>query len=178
MRSELLDISVHCDVKVFDWLMTYVQYLVRTSTAHVPHQHRQAGEPGVTEPLLSSKNVASILISSDFLKMDALVQACLQWDERYAGTVRDAGRFCHQHLNAILKVTASIASLPQSLVVALDVLTCSSSLNYCSLSQLFTIDELEAIDDAKDRIIRSDSPVHYTRSCSAVSCTAMRLPSC
>ena len=45
----------------------------------IAHACSQAGDEGVAEPLLSSKNVASIMISSDFLKMDALVAACMQF---------------------------------------------------------------------------------------------------
>jgi hypothetical protein len=41
-----IDISVHCDINIFDWLMRYI--------------HRK-------EPKLEVKNAISILISSDFL---------------------------------------------------------------------------------------------------------------
>ena len=46
-NSDDLDISVHCDVKIFDWLMKYVR--------------------DKQDPKLENKNVISILISSDFL---------------------------------------------------------------------------------------------------------------
>lgn len=48
-----IDISVHCDINIFDWLMRYV--------------HRK-------EPKLEIKNSVSILISSDFLQMAQLVE--------------------------------------------------------------------------------------------------------
>jgi len=41
-----IDISVHCDIGIFDWLMKHI--------------HRK-------EPLIEVKNSVSILISSDFL---------------------------------------------------------------------------------------------------------------
>jgi hypothetical protein len=47
---EDIDISVHCDVFIFDWLMKYIH---------------QSEDP----PLLDSASVISILISSEFLQM-------------------------------------------------------------------------------------------------------------
>jgi len=49
---EDIDISVHCDINIFDWLMRYI--------------HKK-------EPKLEVKNAISILISSDFLQMPYLV---------------------------------------------------------------------------------------------------------
>lgn len=51
-----IDISVHCDIGIFDWLMRYI--------------HRK-------EPLVEVKNSVSILISSDFLQMKDLVEDAL-----------------------------------------------------------------------------------------------------
>ena len=56
-----VDISVHCDVNIFDWLMKYVK---RTQLAE---------QDQVSVSTLKPNNVISILISSDFLKMDSLV---------------------------------------------------------------------------------------------------------
>jgi hypothetical protein len=53
-----IDISVHCDVEIFEWLMTYI---------HEPDK----------PPQLEKAIVVSILISSDFLQMDKLVEHCL-----------------------------------------------------------------------------------------------------
>jgi hypothetical protein len=47
-----IDISVHCDINIFDWLMRYI--------------HKK-------EPKLEVKNSISILISSDFLQMGNLI---------------------------------------------------------------------------------------------------------
>ena len=54
-----IDISVHCDIKIFEWLMRYLK------------------DNG--EPKLDLKNVISILISSDFLGMKTLVSECVQF---------------------------------------------------------------------------------------------------
>lgn len=54
---EDIDISVHCDIKIFEWLMKYLK--------------------DNEEPALDLKNVISILISSDFLGMQKLVDECI-----------------------------------------------------------------------------------------------------
>jgi len=54
-----VDISVHCDILVFEWLMQYIQ----------------CEQP----PLLDVQNVVSILISSHFLQMKDLVAECVDF---------------------------------------------------------------------------------------------------
>lgn len=51
-----IDISVHCDISIFDWLMKYVHGL---------------------SPEMEVKTAVSILISSDFLQMADLVEQSL-----------------------------------------------------------------------------------------------------
>jgi hypothetical protein len=51
-----IDISVHCDIGIFDWLMKFI--------------HKK-------EPVIEVKNAVSILISSDFLQMKELVEKAL-----------------------------------------------------------------------------------------------------
>ena len=53
-----IDISVHCDINIFDWLMRYI--------------HKK-------EPVIEIKNSVSILISSDFLQMNELVEKALTY---------------------------------------------------------------------------------------------------
>jgi len=53
-----IDISVHCDILIFDWLMKYV--------------HGQ-------NPVLDVKNSISILISSDFLQISPLVECTINF---------------------------------------------------------------------------------------------------
>ena len=55
---EDIDISVHCDINIFDWLMRYV--------------HKK-------NPTLEVKNAISILISSDFLQMPMLVEEAIKF---------------------------------------------------------------------------------------------------
>ena len=53
---EDIDIAVHCDITIFDWLMKYVHGL---------------------EPPMELKTAVSILISAEFLQMDDLVEESL-----------------------------------------------------------------------------------------------------
>ena len=57
---EDIDISVHCDIQIFQWLIKYLN------------------EPD-SPPPLDTTNVISILISSQFLKMSVLVDICLAY---------------------------------------------------------------------------------------------------
>ena len=55
---EDIDISVHCDINIFDWLMRYI--------------HKKDSK-------LEVKNAISILISSDFLQMPLLVEESVKF---------------------------------------------------------------------------------------------------
>ncbi|CAE8694263.1 unnamed protein product [Polarella glacialis] len=57
-REDEVEISVHCDISVFEWLADYMK------------------DPQKAESLAAS-NVVSMLISSDFLQMHQLVDKCL-----------------------------------------------------------------------------------------------------
>ena len=57
---EDVDISVHCDVHIFEWLVKYI-------------------EAPLAPPRLDAASVVSILISSDFLEMERLVAQCLRF---------------------------------------------------------------------------------------------------
>lgn len=63
-----IDISVHCDIKIFEWLMKYLKQKDGDKTVPQP---TDPNDP--TGPKLDIKNVISILISSDFLQMKGLV---------------------------------------------------------------------------------------------------------
>jgi hypothetical protein len=93
-RLDEMDISVHCDVNIFDWLMRYVKRnlkeqdpvqvdsdyeyhgSVKTDDSTTNHGHsRRRHRP--KEPKLEVNNCISILISSDFLIMNDLVDKCV-----------------------------------------------------------------------------------------------------
>lgn len=62
-----IDISVHCDINIFEWLMRYL--------GQIPNKDDGAFKA----PGLEVNNVISILISSDFLQMPRLVDDCLRF---------------------------------------------------------------------------------------------------
>ena len=57
---EDLDISVQCDIKIFEWLVNYLNDVV-----------------GAARSKLEPQNVVSVLISSDYLAIEELVEKCL-----------------------------------------------------------------------------------------------------
>eukprot|EP00731_Ephydatia_muelleri_P023036 Em0015g619a len=64
---EDMDISVHCDIAVFDWLMRYTKRGMREGPMGETLPQPQEA------PKLDVTHVASILISSDFLQMETLI---------------------------------------------------------------------------------------------------------
>ncbi|XP_059160884.1 SANT and BTB domain regulator of class switch recombination-like [Physella acuta] len=107
-RWEEVDISVHCDVQIFDWLIKYVK----------------RGTKEVTEePKLEANNVVSILISSDFLKMDNLVQECVE--------------FCHKNMSAIVATPCNMGCINDRLLTR--------------IAELFTHNEADEVKDRKDK---------------------------
>ncbi|CAH1249216.1 KIAA1841 [Branchiostoma lanceolatum] len=88
-RWEEVDISVHCDVHIFDWLMRYVK-------RHSPR------EKDKETPKLEPNNVISILISSDFLKMASLVEECIE--------------YCHQNMSAIVSTPCNMNCISDPLI--------------------------------------------------------------
>jgi hypothetical protein len=55
-----IDISVHCDVDIFEWLMAYIHF-------------------SSSPPAMDKGIVISILISSEFLQIEALVDSCISY---------------------------------------------------------------------------------------------------
>ncbi|XP_062863595.1 SANT and BTB domain regulator of class switch recombination isoform X2 [Trichomycterus rosablanca] len=112
-RWEEVDISVHCDIQIFDWLMNYVK--------------RNSGEcePGrrVEKPRLEPSNVISILISSEFLKMEALVEECIQ--------------YCHQNMSGIVATPCNMSCINSNLA--------------SRLALRFTHSQADDIKDKKDK---------------------------
>jgi hypothetical protein len=105
---EEVDISVHCDVQIFDWLMKYVKRTTRE---------------GLGSPGLEPGNVISILISSDFLKMDSLVDECIE--------------YCHANMSAIIATPCNMNCIDDRLVTR--------------IADLFDHNELDAVKDRKDK---------------------------
>nr|XP_015218330.1 PREDICTED: uncharacterized protein KIAA1841 homolog [Lepisosteus oculatus]XP_015218331.1 PREDICTED: uncharacterized protein KIAA1841 homolog [Lepisosteus oculatus]XP_015218332.1 PREDICTED: uncharacterized protein KIAA1841 homolog [Lepisosteus oculatus]XP_015218333.1 PREDICTED: uncharacterized protein KIAA1841 homolog [Lepisosteus oculatus] len=109
-RWEEVDISVHCDVQIFDWLMNYVK------------RNGESSENN-DKPRLEPSNVISILISSEFLKMDTLVEECVQ--------------YCHKHMGAIVATPCNMNCINSNLATR--------------IADLFTHNEADDIKDKKDK---------------------------
>ncbi|XP_075984076.1 uncharacterized protein LOC142981834 isoform X2 [Anticarsia gemmatalis] len=89
-RLEDMDISVHCDIQIFDWLMRWV----KKDTILVADW-----------PLLDPHNVVPILVSASFLQMEPLLHDCLI--------------YCHAHMNDIVKTSTNLACLSDALLTRL-----------------------------------------------------------
>ncbi|XP_053292473.1 SANT and BTB domain regulator of class switch recombination isoform X2 [Pleuronectes platessa] len=109
-RWEEVDISVHCDVQIFDWLMNYVR-------------RNSAGEGNRDKPRLEPSNVISILISSEFLKMDTLVDECIQ--------------YCYKYMSAIVATPCNMNCINSNLATR--------------IAEFFSHNEADDIRDKKDK---------------------------
>ncbi|GFO21893.1 hypothetical protein PoB_004839800 [Plakobranchus ocellatus] len=107
-RWEEVDISVHCDVQIFDWLIKYV---------------KRGSKEVQEEPKLEANNVVSILISSDFLKMDSLVSECI--------------KFCHKNMSTIVSTPCNMGCINDRLLTR--------------IADLFTHNEADEVKDRKDK---------------------------
>ncbi|XP_032881040.1 uncharacterized protein KIAA1841 homolog isoform X4 [Amblyraja radiata] len=109
-RWQEVDISVHCDVHIFAWLMSYVKKKLK-------HQGQ------VEQPELEPSNVISILISSEFLKMDSLVEECIH--------------YCHKNMSAIVATPCNMNCINGTLATR--------------IIDLFTHNEADEVKDKKDK---------------------------
>uniref|UniRef100_A0ABM5FCI1 SANT and BTB domain regulator of class switch recombination isoform X2 n=1 Tax=Pogona vitticeps TaxID=103695 RepID=A0ABM5FCI1_9SAUR len=109
-RWEEVDISVHCDVHIFNWLIRYVK---RNTKEYELHE----------VPTLEPSNVISILISSEFLKMDSLVEKCIN--------------YCHKNMSAIVATPCNMNCINANLLTR--------------IADLFTHNELEEVKDKRDK---------------------------
>ncbi|CAK4075534.1 unnamed protein product [Aphanomyces euteiches] len=94
---EDIDISVHCDVSIFEWLFRYIH----------------ADESNVSDSTLGIENVTSILISSDFLQMDFLVSECVTFISQHLEHVVDMPGDLLCISDAILEKIADLSSFEQ-----------------------------------------------------------------
>lgn len=89
-RLEDMDISVHCDLLIFEWLMKWV---------------KRDAIPSDDYPSLEPSNVIPILVSASFLQMEPLLLDCLS--------------FCHARLNEIVKTSSNLSCLNDSIIARL-----------------------------------------------------------
>ncbi|XP_017080712.1 uncharacterized protein KIAA1841 homolog [Drosophila eugracilis] len=96
-RLEEMDISVHCDILIFDWLMKWIK-----------HSAQSQDHPAATQstgPQLDGNNVVPILVSASFLQMEPLLLECLT--------------FCHAHLSEVVRTSTNLSCLNDALVTRL-----------------------------------------------------------
>ncbi|XP_061391865.1 SANT and BTB domain regulator of class switch recombination [Musca vetustissima] len=94
-KLEDMDISVHCDIQIFDWLMKWVKSDSISSAADLSD-----GPPN-----LNVNNVVPILVSASFLQMEPLLLDCLS--------------FCHSRLGEVVKASTNLSCLNDSIITRL-----------------------------------------------------------
>lgn len=96
-RLEEMDISVHCDIQIFDWLMKWIKHSSQTQEVQVPGERSTP-----SGPQLDGNNVVPILVSASFLQMEPLLLECLA--------------FCHAHLSEVVRTSTNLSCLNDALV--------------------------------------------------------------
>ena len=102
---EDVDISVHCDVTIFEWLMDWLKAQhpeYQTTTINTVETDEDGNEIQKTDPELDANNVVSILVSASFLKMGPLVDFALM--------------YLHQNMNKVLLTTHNLNCLGEPLL--------------------------------------------------------------
>ncbi|CAD7943196.1 unnamed protein product [Amoebophrya sp. A25] len=137
--SDDVEISVHCDVGVFAWLVRYMD-----NPAYISK--------------LSASTVVSILISAQFLQMDALVEKCMDFLQT-------------EGLDKVLALPIDLSCLTDGLLER--------------LADRVGPESLEGIHDPEDKLISKLYDRHLTRLLAnseelhrCVFCRALFFPSC
>ncbi|XP_043486165.1 uncharacterized protein KIAA1841 [Polistes fuscatus] len=89
-KLEEMDISVHCDIVIFDWLMRWVKKDITKKSEW---------------PILDATNVIPIMVSASFLQMEPLIENCLQ--------------YCYDNMSDILKTSTTLTCLNDNLLTRL-----------------------------------------------------------
>lgn len=90
-KLDEMDITIHCDVVIFDWLMRWVKKDTLINKKDFP--------------VLESNNVVPIMVSAAFLQMEPLLETCLI--------------YCHDNITEVLKTNAVLSCLNDSLLTRL-----------------------------------------------------------
>ena len=89
------EISVHCDIKIFEWLINYVKKRVSKSS-------EKRTDRGMMKLKMEPPQSVSILISSYFLKMEPLVEESLE--------------FCYRNMTEVLETNGNLNCISQPLL--------------------------------------------------------------
>lgn len=94
-----IDISVHCDVEIFEWLMNYIHEKYEADNAY----NNALNSTNITSNVHIEKSILiSILISSEFLQMDSLVDVCVS--------------HVSANLNDIIKLPIDLSCISEKLI--------------------------------------------------------------
>ena len=102
---EDVDISVHCDVTIFEWLMDWLKAQSKDETLAIcttKNEDELETNELQQEPELTPNNVVSILVSASFLKMGPLVDFALT--------------YLHHNMNKVLVTTHNLNCLGEPLL--------------------------------------------------------------
>ncbi|XP_055375904.1 SANT and BTB domain regulator of class switch recombination, partial [Condylostylus longicornis] len=94
-KLEDMDISVHCDIQIFEWLMKWVKKDINQSSL----------DGNSNSPQLDASNVIPILVSASFLQMEPLLLDCLS--------------FCHSRLNDVVRTSTNLSCLNDAIIIRL-----------------------------------------------------------
>ncbi|XP_053952884.1 SANT and BTB domain regulator of class switch recombination isoform X1 [Anastrepha ludens] len=101
-KLDEMDISVHCDIQIFDWL---IKWMKLTDSAEASGFRKTEFEGPEGLPHLDANNVISILVSAGFLQMEPLVIECLS--------------FCHARLCDVVRSSINLSRLNDSIITRL-----------------------------------------------------------
>ncbi|TYZ65883.1 hypothetical protein PybrP1_002995 [[Pythium] brassicae (nom. inval.)] len=124
-EQDEIDISVHCDVDVFEWLVAYMHRRPQHPKPLKHHTQQQQQQQPRNPPRLSLDNIASILVSSEFLQMEPLVDECV--------------RFIAARMQAFLQLRVDLSCLSDATVAKIA--------NRCSA------EHLQVLHDPKNKIL-------------------------
>ena len=101
LSEKLIDaeISVHCDIKIFEWLINYIK---KRAMKILENKNRD-----MPKPKMEPAQAISILISSYFLKMETLVEESLD--------------FCHIRMSEVLETNGNLNCISQPLMTRYEV---------------------------------------------------------
>lgn len=77
------DVTVHCDAKIFQWLLLYIEKEERKTHPRCRffeiENERISADYRAEKPIIKVDNIISILISADYLRIPRLVDDCLDF---------------------------------------------------------------------------------------------------
>lgn len=129
-KLDEMDISVHCDIVIFDWLMRWVKKDIIKKSEW---------------PVLEPNNVIPIMVSASFLQMEPLLEDCFT--------------YCYQNMHDILKTSTILSCLNDTLLTRFDkIIVChiyhlsSHLIFFHRLANVFSNSDVESLKDKRDKI--------------------------